>query len=102
RPLSLSSGGSAGLNDIAVESSERICTFGGNRIGGGIVAASVVIPANSTAAVVTDGVTLAEKTNTGAVVGDSWLCEVRFVGHDLAGNPVSTGFATYSVNFVDK
>jgi hypothetical protein len=102
RPRSLTSGGSAGLNDIAVEKSERVCTFGGAFIGGGTGPAGVVIPSNSTANVATDGVTLAEKLNTGAVPGDSWLCEIRFLGHDLAGNPVSTSLATYSVNFVDK
>src|SRR6266850_2910402 len=102
RPRTASTGGGTGLDDIAVEETERVCTFGGNRIAGGTGPASVVSPSNSTASVAADGVTLAEKQNTGAVVGDSWICEIRFRGHDLAGNPVSTNLATYSVNFVDK
>jgi hypothetical protein len=61
-----------------------------------------MIPSGSTADVPTDGVTLSEKTNTGATVGDFWKCDVRFLGHDLAGNPVATPVVSYAVDFVDK
>jgi len=92
------------FNDIFVESSERICNLagGGVRIAGGSGPAGIVVPIGATASVVADAVTLNDKLTTGAAVGDSWTCLIRFKGHDLAGNPVTTDSAGYSVNFVDK
>jgi hypothetical protein len=90
------------LSDVFIEKSERICTFAGNTIAGGAGAGAATVPSGGTAIITTTAVTAAEKLGTGAIVGDSWKCFVRFSGHDLAGNPVTSDFAAFIVNFVDK
>jgi hypothetical protein len=90
------------FSDVFIEKSERICTFAGATIGGGTGAGAATVASGGSATITTTAVTVAEKLGTGAAVGDSWKCFVRFSGHDLAGNPVTTDFATFVVNFVDK
>lgn len=90
------------FSDIAVTSSERVCTFAGNTVARATGPGGFTIPVNGSADITTTAVTVAEKIATGAAVGDSWQCFVRFKGQDLAGNPAETPFAGFSVNFVDQ
>jgi hypothetical protein len=99
RPRTTSTGT---FSDIAVTKSERFCTFAGNTIAVGTGPGGFTIPANGSVAITTTAVTAAEKIATGAAVGDSWQCFVKFKGQDLAGNPVETSFAGFIVNFVDE
>jgi hypothetical protein len=100
RPRSESAGP---LGDIFIEKSERTCnTIGGGFIASGTGAGGFTIPLNGSASVTTTTVTAFEKANTGAAVGDSWKCYIRFLGHDLAGNPIVSDTAIVIVNFVDK
>lgn len=62
---------------------------------------TVTIPANGSADVPFTAVTVLQKT-TMAAIGDTWECAVMFEGEDLAGNPVQTEFAAFSISFVDQ
>jgi len=90
------------FSDVAVTRSERFCTFGGVTIAAGTGPGGFTIPANGSVGITTTAVTAAEKLATGAAVGDSWQCFVKFKGQDLAGNPAETDFAGFTVNFVDE
>jgi hypothetical protein len=98
RPRSTSSAGQ--FSDIFVNKTEQFCTFGGATQISKTGIASFTIPSGSTAQVTVVAVTVAEKT-TLAAQGDSWACYVRLEGEDLAGNPATTDFASFVVNFVD-
>jgi hypothetical protein len=100
RPRS-ESAASSGLTDIFIEKADRVCSFGGGTIATGVGAGGVTVPANGSATVTTTAVTAAEKMLSGAL-GDTWICELQFSGHDLSGNPVTSEIVGFSVNFVDK
>ncbi len=88
------------FSDIFIKKTEQFCTFGGATQISKTGLASFTIPSGATAQVTVVAVTVAEKT-TLAAQGDSWSCFVRLEGEDLAGNPASTDFASFAVNFVN-
>jgi len=92
---------SGSLSDIFIEKSERVCTFGGGTIATGQGSGGVTIPSGGTASISTTAVTVAEKLLSGAL-GDTWACYVQFTGKDIAGNPVTSESARFTVNFVDE
>lgn len=97
RPRTTSAGQ---FSDIFIKKTEQFCTFAGATQISKTGLASFTIPSGATAAVTVVAVTVAEKT-TLAAQGDSWACFVRLEGEDLAGNPATTDFASFVVNFVD-
>ncbi len=91
---------SSTFSDAFIQKAERICTRAGVFIAGGSAAGGGTVATGATLAITTTAVTLNEKLTSG-VQNETWKCQVRFLGEDVAGNPVKTEFATFFITFVD-
>jgi hypothetical protein len=93
---------SASFSDIFIKQYSRLCTFNGGAIA--LVPATVqvsdTIPSGASKSVPILAVTASEKLL--ANPGDTWFCSVQFSGEDVAGNPVNSEVAGFSISLANR
>jgi hypothetical protein len=103
RNLNRASAETGFFGDVQIDSFDLFCS---NATIGAIVntsgAASLTVPANSTAEVAVPVFDSSFKqANAGTLLGQSSQCSIVFHGRDLSGEPILSQEAVFSVNFVD-